>query len=107
MAMDDELRQSFAELRAREAAEAPSLDAVLARARRPGRGGQRVARAAVAVAAILLLGLWPGSTHHDVAGPSILQWRAPTDVLLRTPGRALLTELPALDRSILSLERSP
>jgi len=113
--MDEELRQRFAELRAFERAQAPALQSVLARigsASRPAwraRPGRPALLAAAGVVAAAALALWPlagGRDDRAMPAATILEWRAPTDVLLHTPGSEVLSELPALDRSILDTRRS-
>jgi len=56
-----------------------------------------------AAATILIVGVWrvnslPRSSSTTTA---IATWRAPTDVLLRTPGSELLGTMPALNKSVL------
>jgi len=111
--MDEELEARFRDLRAHERAEAPGLDDVLARTRpagheRPGRRRLHSALlAAACAAAILAVLLRPRDARRvpdDLAHAGILQWRAPTDVLLQTPSSELLSELPSLDHSIIDPE---
>lgn len=108
--MDEELKAWYAELRALERADAPAMAALLARA----HGSRRRRRyptmlAVAAVAATVLVVLWRrevGQRADDPGTAPILQWRAPTDALLATPGGELLRQLPALDRSLLEPARS-
>ena len=106
--MSDQLHDAFRELREHERTEAPSFDALLASAPRVPRSRARFAMIAAAMAAALAaVLLWPRHMKDDVAPLSISDWRAPTDVLLKTPGGDWLSELPALDESILNLQGSP
>jgi hypothetical protein len=60
------------------------------------------AAAAVVIAAVWVANARSFSPH--TATPTvaaIAAWRAPTDVLLRTPGNELLGEMPALGASVL------
>jgi hypothetical protein len=58
--------------------------------------------AAAAVVVIAALSLAYGrSTTPSTTTPAIVTWRAPTDVLLQTPGRELLADMPALGASVL------
>lgn len=106
--MDERLKHEFAQLRAHERTHTPSFNAVLARAPRKSRRARAwLAAGAVAAAVMAALLLWPRHIRDDVATPSITQWHAPTDVLLNTPGRNLLSELPVLSESVLNLTGSP
>jgi len=104
---DSEIRQRFAQLR--EADQVGTLGFAQiyerARARRSLRATRRVrplviaAAAAVVIAAIGLA--YARSLSPSAGTPEITTWRAPTDVLLRTPGSELLGEMPALGTSVL------
>jgi anti-sigma factor RsiW len=115
---DSELRHRFAQLREADREGAPGFAETLAakiesqgpatgrtRARRSRRATPRVrplvigAAAGVAIAAIGLM--YSRSVAPSSATPEIVTWRAPTDVLLRTPGTELLTAMPALGASVL------
>jgi hypothetical protein len=104
---DSEIRQRFAQLREADQENAPSFAQTYGRARtRPGlRATLRVqplvigAAAAVAIAAVALS--YARSSSPSAATPEIATWRAPTDVLLQTPGSELLGEMPALGASVL------
>jgi hypothetical protein len=99
---DQDLRARFASLRDGADVRAPDLDAILQRrpaARRPP------SRALAFTSGVLCLMVTAGLLHRmnrvhapvlDVANPSILSWRAPTDFLLETPGRALLSTVPKI-----------
>ncbi|MDB4869868.1 MAG: hypothetical protein JWL97_872 [Gemmatimonadales bacterium] len=109
--MDDrDIRQRFAQLRESDREAAPSFARTYARARTRRSVGAMLrvrplvigAAAAVVVAAVWLANGRPFSPH--TAPPpiaAIAAWRAPTDVLLRTPGNELLGEMPALGASVL------
>lgn len=102
--MAEQLKRGFQALRTHERAHAPEFEALLARAPRRRRGRWLLAGGVAMAAVIATLMLWPRHMNNTVAAPSITQWRAPTDVLLVTPGSQLLSELPALDQSVLNLE---
>lgn len=104
---ESELRSRFAQLREADRERAPSFAQTYgrARARRSGRGKLRTrplviaAAAAVVIAATLLA--YTRSSSPSAATPAIATWRAPTDVLLQTPGSELLGAMPALGASVL------
>lgn len=98
---ESELREAFAALRREDAEEAPPFQAMLA----SGAGHIRPIAlapggwlAAAAVVAALLVGIWavrrPAPTSPPMA--SMERWIAPTDFLLRTPGREILDSVPRL-----------
>jgi hypothetical protein len=106
--MDEkELRRQFTELRDVDKDRAPAFAQVYrrARARASLRRTPRVrplVLAAAAVVVIAALSLAYGrSTTPSTTTPAIATWRAPTDVLLQTPGSELLGVMPALSKSIL------
>jgi hypothetical protein len=104
---ENELRRRFEELREADNYRAPGFPQTYGRAR--ARGALRRtslrrqlvigAAAAVAIAALTLA--YGRSFSPSAATPVIATWRAPTDVLLQTPGSELLSEMPALGTSIL------
>ena len=110
---ENELRRRFAELREADQERAPGFAHIYgraqararARARQSWRATRRVrplvigAAAAVALAAIGLT--YSRSVSPSAVAPEIVTWRAPTDVLLRTPGSELLGAMPALGASVL------
>ena len=104
---ESELRRRFAQLREADRERAPSFAQTYgrARARRSWRATPRVrplvigAAAAVAIAAGWLA--HQRSFSPSAVTPAIATWRAPTDVLLRTPGSELLGAMPALGASVL------
>ena len=104
---DSEIRQRFAQLREADQESAPSFAQTYgrARARRSLRATQPVRRVAIAAAAAVVIGAiglaYARSSSPSAAMPEIATWRAPTDVLLRTPGSELLGEMPALGASVL------
>jgi hypothetical protein len=84
---DDQLRDAFAELRRAETARVPAFRI---RDRRP----KPYLR--LAFAALLLIVLAVVMIPRRPPQPSISAWRAPTDFLLQTPGRELLSSVPDL-----------
>ena len=89
---DDQLRNAFAELRRAEAAHTP-LYVAPALSRRPSR--LRVG-STLAFAALLLVVFAVVMIPRRPPQPSLSAWRAPTDFLLQTPGRELLSSVPDL-----------
>jgi hypothetical protein len=95
-------------LRAADERDAPVFYAVVARARRPRVSAWHPPRAALAVALVLVIG---GTLVYRSARPQPLtvpdevlalsSWRPMTDVLLGTPNRGLLREIPQFERSLL------
>ena len=108
MMMDEnEIRSRFAQLRESDRVRAPSFAQIYGRtrARRSSRATPRVrpllidALVAVVIGAVLL---WHSqSSSPSTATETIATWRAPTDVLLRTPGSELLGAMPELRASVL------
>jgi len=108
MTMDEnELRRQFAELREADKDRAPAFAQIYKGAR--ARASQRrtphmrplvFAAAAIVVIAALSLA-YRRSATPSATTPAIATWRAPTDVLLQTPGSELLGVMPALSKSIL------
>jgi hypothetical protein len=110
---DNELRRQFAELRNADKDRAPAFAQIYgrARARVSSRRTPRLRKtprlrplvlAAAAVVVIAALSVAYGrSTTPSTTTPAIATWRAPTDVLLQTPGSELLGVMPALSKSIL------
>lgn len=102
---DGDLRERFARLRTELAERAPDFASTWERAGAPHRARLPLllAGAATALAGLLLLRPTPAPTPPSPAGavlPSLGEWRAPTDFLLQTPGRELLSQLPALGRDL-------
>ena len=104
---DNELRRRFTELREADRNRTPGFartygDARARGSRRRMRGLRPLVLAAAAVVVIAALSLAYGrSTTTSTTTPAIATWRAPTDVLLQTPGSELLGVMPALSKSIL------
>jgi hypothetical protein len=102
-----ELRSRFAQLREADRAGTPSFAQTYGRAHshRSLRATWRVRPLVIATAAavvIAAIGLaYARSLPPSAATPEIATWRAPTDVLLQTPGSELLGEMPALGASVL------
>ena len=84
---DDQLRNAFAELRSAEEKDAPRFS-VRARRRRP------FASLAFAIVGLIVLAII--MIPRRPPAPSITSWKAPTDFLLQTPGRELLSSTPDL-----------
>ena len=107
MVDDSEIRQRFAQLREADQGSAPSFARTYgrARARRSLRAILRVRPLVIATAAAVVIagiGLaYARSLSTSGATPEIATWRAPTDVLLQTPGSDLLGAMPALGASVL------
>ena len=110
---DTELRELFARLRSADRTELPRyravLDQALARRRFPAsRQRSLTVRAAAAAVVVVAAGVIAYQRlPHEVpgqsapTGSSLASWKSPTAVLLHTPGRELLREVPDLDSSIL------
>jgi hypothetical protein len=106
---ESEIRRRFAQLRDGDRESAPSFAETYVRSRSgPSARVHRVralpigAAAAVVIAAVWMATARPFSPH--TATPTvaaIAAWRAPTDVLLRTPGSEVLGAMPALSASVL------
>ena len=107
---DSEIRQRFAQLREADRERAPSFAQIYGR----GRARQRLGAmprlrplALGAAAAVVIAAVWVAKTRslsRSTTAPTIATmaaWRAPTDVLLRTPGSELLGTMPALGASVL------
>lgn len=100
---DRELGRMFREVRHADEASAPGFRQILARGR-TDRGSSRqprlLAAVAVALTAMVIIGvlLWKRPPVTQAPEPSIAlgDWRAATDVLLRTPGGELFDSVPAL-----------
>ncbi|HMJ18393.1 MAG TPA: hypothetical protein VK478_08375 [Gemmatimonadaceae bacterium] len=102
---ENEIRRRFAQLRESDRVGAPSFAQTYARARsRRASAAPRVSTVLIGVAAaILIVGVWQANSRSlsPSTTTAIATWRAPTDVLLRTPGSELLSTMPALNKSIL------
>jgi hypothetical protein len=104
---ESELRRRFAELREADRERAPSFAQTYARsrARRSWRATLRVRPLVIAAAAaVAIVAVWIAharSFSPSAVTPTIVTWRAPTDVFLRTPGSELLGAMPALGASVL------
>jgi len=97
---DTRLREAFRELRRAESSGAPSFERTLAAARSRklprALGWRPLLAAAAAVAVALWLVPRPAREPAPAAARigSLGAWTTPTDVLLETPGRDLLRDLP-------------
>jgi len=99
---DHQLRKGFEALRREDAAGTPPFGATVAAARArqatvPRHRALRLAAAAVAVVAVVVLSIW---RERDGVRLQIdlatVRWRAPTDFLLKLPGDELLRSVPQL-----------
>ena len=100
---DQELQRRFAALRREEQEATPPFRRVWAAAQTSRRPRTRARFAVAATVAAVVLGLlWlrtgTGPAPESGTSPSIAQWRSPTDFLLVTPGRELLSTVPAIGR---------
>ncbi len=105
---ESELRRHFAQLRAADRERTPGFAQTYARARarRSSRAALPMRRLVIGAAAagVVIAAAWlarPRSFSSSTATPTIATWRAPTDILLRTPGSELLGAMPALGASVL------
>ena len=106
--MDEtEIRQRFAQMREADREREPSFAQTYARARsrRSWRVIHRVRPVVISgAAAVVLAAVWLANARSfspSTVTPAIANWRAPTDILLRTPGSELLGTMPALGASVL------
>jgi hypothetical protein len=102
---DSKLRRAFADLRQLDKRSTPEFDALL---RRPSRRSVSRMRSGMAMLAtslvvVLVLVVIARRPSRDVSTPmqSISEWRAPTDVLLRTPGVEIIQSMPSLRSSVI------
>lgn len=97
---DRDLLRWFAAQRRHDLEAAPPFRRMWAAARARRRPRPRVRFAVAAVALVILALLWlrpdTGPAPESGTSASIAQWRSPTDFLLATPGRELLSTVPAL-----------
>ena len=104
---DNELRRRFAQLREADRENAPSFAQtyVRTRARPISRVPMGIRPLMIgAAAAVIVVAVWIGRERLFSlvpVTPAIATWRAPTDVLLDTPGSELLGAMPALGASVL------
>ncbi len=88
---DAELRDAFHRLREEEMARAPRF-----RPRPAATHPSIVWRFAAALLLIVAIALVLPLRRNPPAVESIVTWKAPTDVLLRTPGREVLSTVPRI-----------
>jgi hypothetical protein len=104
---DSELRRRFAQLRETDRENAPSFAQTYRhkRVRRISRVPMGIRPLMIgAAAAVIVVAVWIGRERlfsPALATPAIATWRAPTDILLDTPGSELLSAMPALGASVL------
>lgn len=111
MMNDSDLRRRYTELREADREGAPALSQILLRAR-PDRRRLSIRPIPLVVGAVVAIAIavsWYARTRPSsppAIGATIMTWRAPTDVFLRTPGRELLGAMPPLDASVLDAMNS-
>ena len=93
---DDDLRNAFAQLRESESRNVPPFRV----AARPQRSFRLAFVAAMLVLLIAVGYLTRNRPQMPPNTTSISTWRAPTDFLLRTPGRELIDSVPQLTPQI-------
>lgn len=104
---ENEFREDFQRLRDADRKRSPGFAETYtrARARHSVRSKPRLRPVAIAMAAVAVIAaVWmerSGSFARSGTAPAIATWRAPTDVLLDTPGSELLGAMPALGASVL------
>jgi hypothetical protein len=91
---DSELRNAFHRLRDAEIARAPRFHVTGSAPRWSWNWRPALAAAALLLIVITLFVLPPRRRAPEVG--SIVTWKAPTDVLLRTPGSELLSTVPRI-----------
>jgi hypothetical protein len=97
---DDRLREAFRDLSREESAHVPPFEH-LWRTAAPGcpdSGGPLSSTRTMALTLLILIviALAIVPALHRKETPSITEWRAPTDFLLKTPGQELLSSVPDL-----------
>ena len=104
---DRELARMFREVRREDEASAPGFRQILARGRADRHSSRRprlLVAAAVALSAIVLIGVLlsrrPPAPEAPEGSIALGDWRAATDVLLRTPGGDLFDSVPILPAPI-------
>ena len=100
---DRDLRARFAALRQEDEARRPDFSVFWGPAGRPRpRWGGRLAAVAVVLVTMMTAILFLRSPRREPAPhvpkpvTSIIEWKAPTDFLLETPGRELLETVPQI-----------
>lgn len=103
---DQDLAAAFRALRRADEERCPPFNAVLRQARGRSQGSTPSFRVVATVAALLVLAVlavWTGLRTAGPPEPSITAWKSPTDFLLATPGRELLSTPAGLRPSLLDL----
>ena len=107
---DRVMRELFTDLRAADRAQAPDFRTMRERASAPRSIARPLARSLVRAAAavvFLVAGVvvWQRLHRPRISSlasvSSLVSWKSPTAILLRTPGRELLQQVPDLQASIL------
>ena len=97
MSEDRDLRGAFAELRGAERGAAPPFRIPPAKSGRRGRSALRLSMVTAAVLIVIAGYVSRRDTRPTAARMTpISEWRAPTDFLLRTPGREVLDTVPKM-----------
>jgi hypothetical protein len=109
-----DLRSKLRSLRAADEHEAPAFDAVVARVRRsralvwhPPRAAIAAALVFIAASALVYRAARPQPLTVPAEVLALSTWRPLTDVLLETPNRQFLTDMPDLDATTLPVPRTP
>jgi hypothetical protein len=105
---DGQFRSVFAELREADEGAAPSFEDIVAgRASHNTRVKSYWSALAAAAGLVIATGIgytWMAERSARLTVPNevvaLSSWRAPTDVLLETPGKTLLTNAPELGASL-------
>lgn len=92
---DSELRDAFHRLRDAEVARAPRFHVTGSASRQPWNWRPALAAAAALLLIVITLVVLSPRRRAPNVG-SIVTWKAPTDVLLRTPGSELLSTVPRI-----------
>lgn len=109
---DRDLRERFASLRRDEETQAPALQRLVATAttRRVGRRRWALAPVLAVVTVLAALGVIIGQALNPqrpvsrAPAVSLAAWTEPTAFLLRTPGRDLLSTVPAFARDMPAID---
>lgn len=99
---DRDLRELYAALRRQEERAAPAFAGVRALATHDRRGPHSpwVLLGLATAAAALVAGAFFLFRIPVRPGPSVTEWKAPTDFLLQIPGQEILRTLPRIGRSL-------
>lgn len=95
---DRDLRDAFRQLRETESTLVPRFEI----RQRERRG---IAPLIAGIAAILIIIIVMVSSRRSIERPDISAWRAPTDFLLRTPGKDLTSSVPDIRPEIPTVKK--